>query len=113
MQYILTGFRHEVEFRVFVFEGIREDRVRIVYLVRADLTLSRKYGIKTQDLPLLCRRLLERRDTNDIKREFTYTEAAMHLHADACAAEAAAHKKKPPRRPLNTNAGASWRNPQL
>lgn len=113
MQYVLSGFTHEVGFRVFVFECIGEDRSRTVYHVRADLTLSRKYGIKTQDLPLLCRRLLERRDTHDIQRDFTYTEAAMHLHADACAAEAAAHKKKPPRRPPNANAGASWRNPQL
>ena len=112
MQYILTGFTHEIGFRIFAFEGIGDDRVRTGYEVRADLALSRKYGIRTQELPLLCRKILEQRDCGDTKRDFIYTEAAMRTHADTCAAEAAAHKKKLPRRPPNPNAGASWRNEQ-
>ena len=59
MQYILTGFTHDMGFRVFAFEGIGEDRVRTEYKVRADLALIHRYGIRVQELPLLCRGILE------------------------------------------------------
>lgn len=111
MQYILTGFTHDLGFRVFAFECIGEDRVRIAFSVRADLALARKYGIRTQELPLLCRSILEQRDGSDTDRIFTYTEAAMSLRADLCAVEAAAQKRKPPRRPPSENVGAAWRGP--
>jgi len=110
MNYILTGFTHDVGFRVFAFEAIGADRVRTAYSVRADLALARKYGIRTQELPLLCRAVLEQRDQTDAAHTFTYTEAAMSLRADTSAAEAAAQKRKPPRRSATQNAGASWRN---
>jgi hypothetical protein len=113
MQYILTGFTHETGFRVFAFEGIREDRGRTPYIVRADLGLIRKYGIRMQELPLLCRAILEQRDGDDTERTFTYTEAAMRIRATNSAAEAAAQKRKPPRRPPTENSGAAWRGPQL
>jgi hypothetical protein len=112
MQYILTGFTHEVGFRVFAFEGIREDRVRMAYVVRADLALTRKYGIRMQELPLLCRKVLEQHDGTDTQRTFVYTEDAMCLRATTSAAEAAAQKRKPPRRPISENVGAAWRGPQ-
>ena len=111
MQYILTGFTHDVGFRVFAFEGIGEDRVRTAYSVRADLSLVRKYGIPMQELPLLCRTILEKRDGNDTRRTFTYTEAAMCVRADMIAA-LAAQKRKPARRPPSEHVGAAWRGPQ-
>src|SRR5579864_3250896 len=83
MQYILTGFTHDVGFRVFAFEGIGEDRMRTIFSVRADLALVKKYGIRMQELPLLCRAILEQRDGTDTTRAFTYTEDAMCLRADA------------------------------
>jgi len=113
MQYILTGFTHDVGVRVFAFEGVGEDRVRTAYRVRADLALVRKYGIRMQELPLLCRAILEQRDGSDTESTFTYTEAAMCLRATACAAESAAQKKKAPRRAPNQNAGAGWRGMQF
>jgi|SRR5579871_700313 len=112
IQYVLVGFTHEVGFRVFSFEGIGEQRVRLVYSVRADLSLVRKYGIRMQELPLLCRALLEQREESDTLRAFTFTEADMSLRADARAAEAAAKKKRPPRRSPTQNTGAAWRGPQ-
>ena len=113
MQYIITGFTHDMGFRVFAFEGVGEDRVRTQYRVKADLALIRKYGIRMQELPLLCRRILEGRDAGDVQHTFTYAEADMCLRADACAAQAAAQKKKTPRRPLSENMGAAWRSPQV
>lgn len=112
MQYILTGFSHDAGSRVFAFELIGEDRIRTAYSVRADLALAGKYGIRVQELPLLCRNILEQRDGADVQRAFTYTEAAMCLRASARAAEAAEQKKKTPRRPPSENVGTAWRGPR-
>jgi len=113
MQYILTGFTHDAGSRVFAFESIGEDRIRTAYSVRADLALAGKYGIRVQELPLLCRNILEQRDGNDAQRTFTYTEAAMCLRASIRAAEAAEQKKKTPRRPPSENVGIAWRGPRV
>lgn len=114
MRYVLTGFTHDMGFRVFAFDGVGEDRVRSAYRVRTDLALIRRYGIRMQELPLLCRGILERR-VEDEERAFTYTEADMRLHADVCAARDAEAKKKKAafRRPPGENVGAAWRRPQL
>ena len=110
MQYILVGFTHDVGFRVFAFEGIAEHSVRAVYNVRADLALVRKYGIRVQELPLLCRAILEEREVSDAHHTFTFTEAAMSQRAEARAAEAATPRKKPqPPRPPGPNLGDAGR----
>jgi hypothetical protein len=110
MQFVLTGFTPDTGFRVFAFDGIAEDRSRIAFTVRTDLELSRRYGIQMQDLPLLCRGLLERRDENEPGRSLIFTEAEMRLHADHCAAEKdAAQKKKAARRPPPNTEGTGWR----
>jgi hypothetical protein len=110
MQFVLTGFTPDTGFRVFAFEGIAEDRSRTGFTVRTDLALIRRYGIQVQDLPLLCRGLLERRDETGGEHTFVYTEAEMRLHADQCAAEKdAAQRKKAARRPPVNNLGSAWR----
>lgn len=113
MQFVLTGFIQDGGFRVFAFERMGEDRKWTKYAVRADLVLIRRYGIRVQELPLLCRGLLERRDGEET-RAFTFTEDEMCLHAkDSEAARlAAALRKKTPRRPPSENVGAAWRAPQ-
>jgi len=98
MHYTLTGFTHDSGVRVFAFEGVGEDRLRTDYKVRADLVLTRKYGIRIQELPLLCRAILDRSDGTDPQRVFTYTEADMSLRAEVCAAQALASKRKAPRK---------------
>lgn len=112
MQYILTGFTHDMGFRVFAFEGIGEDRARTEYKVRADLALLHRYGIRVQELPLLCRGLLERRNEGESQDVFTYTETDMRLNAEQSAERAEAHKKAP-RRPASENTGAAWRSPAV
>ncbi len=96
MTYVLTGFSHDLGFRVFGFECIGEGWVRTAFSVRADLALARKHGIPVQELPLLCRGVLERRDQGEDRRAFTYTEAQMGQDADTRAAnrEAAAKRRK-------------------
>ena len=115
MQYILTGFNHETGYRVFVFESV-DDRVRTAYRVKADLALARKHGIAVQELPLLCRTLLETRAKGENQRAYTYGEADMCRYEDLRAARAVElqNRKKPlPRRPPGQKPGQSWRGPQV
>jgi hypothetical protein len=126
MQFILTGFTQETGFRVFAFEGVVVGQIRTVFTVRADLALSRRYGIPMQELPLLCRSLLDRQDEGAHnqdesgekhaldKHALTFSEEEMRACADKRAADRAlaALKRKAPRRPVVENAGAAWRGPQ-
>ena len=111
MQFILTGFTQDLAFRVFAFERMGLDRVRTKVVVRADLAMTRRYGIQMQELPLLCRNLLERSDNGGDPSTLTFTEDDMSLHAKGCAAarEAAAQRRRAPRRPASENVGAAWR----
>jgi hypothetical protein len=114
MRFVLDGFRQDQGVRVFTFQGV-DDQGRTSYTVRADLALSRTYGIRIQELPLLCRVLLEQR-TPDEPRHLTFTEARMRQHAAVCAearAAAARDKALPPRRPAGSNLGAGWRSPRF
>jgi hypothetical protein len=74
MRFILIGFMQDLGFRVFAFEGIGEDKIRTEFLVKADLNLTRRYGITLQELPLMCRGLLERRNEGEEERMLTFTE---------------------------------------
>jgi hypothetical protein len=114
MQFILTGFTQDLGCRVFAFEGIALDRIRTAFTVRADLALIRRYGIQIQELPLLCRTLLERRDEASEAQALTFTEEEMRTCATARAAakDEAAHRRKPPRRHSTESLGAAWRGPQ-
>jgi hypothetical protein len=114
MLFSLTGFSQDMGFRVFSFERVAADRTRTHCTVRADLTLIRTYGIRVQDLPLLCRGLLERHDEDAPPGTLTFTEEDMRLHAVNSAAmrDAAALKKKPSRRIPSENTGSAWRVPQ-
>ena len=100
-QFILKGFSQVKGFRVFAFESITADRTRTSLTVRTNLALTRRYGIRLQELPLLCRAVLERRE-GEQQRAFTFTEGDMRLHADGVRAreEAARQRKSPGRRPV-------------
>ncbi len=112
LQFVLTGFSQDLAFRVFAFERMGLDRIRTKYVVKADLALVRRYGIQVQELPLLCRDLLVRNDNGeDREHTLTFTEDDMCVHAKdrAAAKNAAALKRKPPRRPPSENVGIAWR----
>ena len=99
MQFVLVGFSSDLGFRVFSFEGIAEDRTRTRFAVRTDLALIRNYGIRVQELPILCRGLLERRDESQRERTLTFTAEEMRLHEVNCHAERdAAQRKRASRR---------------
>jgi len=108
MQFILTGFTQDTGFRVFTFERIGSDRTRTAFTVRTDLDLIRKYGIRVQELPLLCRGFLERRDEAGAERTWIFTEEEMRIYAGNCAAERdAARMKKSMRKAALAQAGTA------
>lgn len=125
MPFILTGFRQDMGFRVFAFERRETTRSRMEFTVKADLGLIRRYDIRMQELPLLCRSLLERSEAASANQEaqpptsvnyvepraLTFTEDEMRACASdrAAAKSEAARKKKPPRRPNGETPGAAWR----
>ena len=115
MQFVLTTFTQDKGCRIFAFEGVDADRIRTAFTVRVDLAVIRNYGIRMQDLPLLCRGFLERRDESSELRTLIFGEDEMSLFAkeNVAAKEAAAQKRKPPRRPPNENTGSAWRVPTL
>ncbi len=112
LRYILEGFVPDREFRLFNFQAVDTRRsetaaVRTAVTVRTDLSLIRKYGIHVQELPLLCRELLERRSVSEADRYLTLTEEDMRANqADRLAVET---MRKKWRKPAPGNAGQAWR----
>jgi hypothetical protein len=113
MDFILTGFHQDANVRQFSFQGIATDRTRTEFTVGADLGLIRKYQIPVQELPLLCRRLLEEHMISDPQTTVVFTEEDMRNFAKnrADAKEQASQRKKLPRRPPVNNSGRAWRAP--
>ena len=114
VQFVLTGFTQEKDFRVFQFDCVVSKQQRTEFTVRADLGSIRGYGIQVQDLPLLCRGVLEDRDVSEEGRAFTLTEERMSKYAKerAVAKELAAQRKVPVRKQKAETLGNAWRGPQ-
>ena len=113
MEFTLAGFRQEDNVRLFVFDRIAADRTRTRFTVGADLRLIYKYRIAVQELPLLCRRILEGRAPGEQTQAFMFTEGEMRAYASTRAAEQLdiARKKKSHRRPVSPEVGQAWRGP--
>jgi hypothetical protein len=108
MEFVLAGFRQFDNIRRFYFDAVGEDRIRQQITVGADLNLIRRYKIPLQELPLLCRRLLE----GQAKIEtIMFSESDMVRYANKRAAEANAlmEKRRAHRPPVSPRAGQAWR----
>src|SRR5690242_5047242 len=94
-QFFLTGFAQAAGIRTYAFEG-RIDASRIDCTVAVDLALIPGYGIRIQDLPLLCRELLQQQAQPDEIGSIVFTEQRMRSHAEklAAARQEAEYKKK-------------------
>ncbi|MBZ5606171.1 MAG: hypothetical protein LAO79_28095 [Acidobacteriia bacterium] len=101
--FILTGFNHDLGFRVFEFDYREKGRTVTQHTVRADLLLVRKHGIHIQDLPLLCRKVLDDCEDQDRTGSMTLSEAAMVACAEQAAARHQAGKRRKPPQPGNGN----------
>ena len=109
-QFLLTGFTQAAGIRTYAFEG-RVDTRRIDYRVDVDLALIPRYGIRIQDLPLLCRELLQQRAQPDELSAVVFTEQRMRSHAEklAMARLEAEQKKKQPRHLASADAETGLR----
>ena len=109
-QFILTGFTQTTAIRIYDFERMLDGR-RTYCTVEVNLALIPGYGIRIQDLPVLCRDLLQQRAEPDGISAFVFTEQEMRGHKErlATARDEAESRKKTPRRPANANPGADWR----
>jgi len=114
-RFVLRGFSQARETRRFAFEDMDEQSLpRSTYFVQADMGLIRTHGIRIQELPLLCRKLLERltaqSDWNETVRELVLTEVDMcQISADRTTQQNEADKRKSPRRRPGENTGSAWR----
>jgi hypothetical protein len=55
----------------------------MAFTVKADPALARRYGIRLQELPLLCLGILDSAPEETGSRAFTYGESDMFLYASA------------------------------
>ena len=107
-QFFLTGFTQAAGIRIYAFQG-RVDASRTDYTVEVDLALIPGYGIRIQDLPLLCRELLQQQAQPDEITAVVFTEQRMRSHAEklAAARHEAEHKKQP-RHFASADAETGW-----
>ncbi|HLK51253.1 MAG TPA: hypothetical protein VKT49_24085 [Bryobacteraceae bacterium] len=96
----LTGFHEAHGIRCFLYQCQQHDGSTTEFTVEADLGLLRKYGITLQELPLLCRNLLEKQSPGSALTAITFGEELMKEQADQRAAvkHAAELRKKHYRR---------------
>jgi hypothetical protein len=108
MEFVLTGFSQEINVRRYTFDAIGADRSRKQVSVGADLGLIRQYKIPLQELPLLCRRLLE---GNLDAKTLMFTEKDMVGYANdrAAAQEVADQKRRAHRMAASAKVGQAWR----
>jgi len=106
MEFVLTGFRQEKNVRQYAFQSVAAGRRLADFTVGVDLSSVHKYGIPQQELPLLCRRLLEENPPEEAGA-LMYTEIDMAGYAKVRAtqkSEADAKKRAHFRPPPNRNA---------
>jgi hypothetical protein len=77
MEFVLAGFHQDANIRRYAFERIANDHTRTRFTVSADVTLLVKYRIPLQELPLLCRRLLEDGNESGPSMAVVFTESDM------------------------------------
>ena len=109
-QFFLTGFSQAAGIRTYAFQ-CRMDATWNAYTVEVDLALIPGFGIRIQELPLLCRELLQQQSQPVEKSAVVLTEQRMRSHAErlAVARQEAEHKRKS--KPLaNADADTSERN---
>jgi hypothetical protein len=111
VEFFLTGFQQDANIRRYAFERTGDGRANTRFTVGVDLATVRRYGIPLQELPLLCRRLLEDRNAPTQAAALTFSEEDMAGYANRRAARAQeAEAKRRARRPIHSrNIGKAWR----
>jgi hypothetical protein len=110
-QFLLTGFTQNAGIRKYSFDGRVETR-KVGYTVDVELALLPVYGIRIQDLPLMCRELLQQRPQPDEVTAHVFTEQRMRSHAEKITlAREEAERKKKSKRAESEAAQSSYQAP--
>lgn len=111
MEFVFTGFQQVENIRRYAFQGVADDRKKAEFTVGVDLATVRRYGIPLQELPLLCRRVLEERDAAEHSQAMTFTEQHMRGYATGRAQRIEAEQKKKMSRRFvpSRQTGKAWR----
>jgi hypothetical protein len=80
MDFVLTGFRQDANIRRFAFQRVATDHSRTEFTVSADMTLLVKHKIPLQELPLLCRALLEDQNESGPAKAVIFSETDMLVY---------------------------------
>ena len=107
MNYVLVDSRQFGTVRRFYFDAIAQGS-RHEVTVEVDLKLVHKHKIPLQELPLLCRRLLEGR-TKIETTTFTEMDMAQCASERAAAENALMEKRQSRRPPAPSRDGQAWR----
>ncbi len=108
MEFMLVGFNQLNSIRQYHFEVVAEDRSRRQVTIEADLGLIRNYGIPLQELPLLCRRLLESRAKIETT-VFAESDMVQYVQERAAQANASMEKRQRHRPSGSSRVGQAWR----
>jgi hypothetical protein len=106
--FVLIGVRTFDNIRQFDFDVVGEDQGRQHVTVGADLDLIRRYRIPLQELPLLCRRLLERQ-TNIETIMFTEGDMVRYSNERTAEANALLEKRRARQPQISNRKGLAWR----
>src|SRR3954469_21550229 len=80
MDFVLTGFRQDANIRRFAFQRVATDHSRTEFTVSADMALLVKHKIPLQEIPLLCRALLEDQNGSGPAKAVTFSETDMLVY---------------------------------
>lgn len=113
MEFLMTGYKQQGGVRRYTFKGTTPETTSLEFAVETEIALLPRYGIGIQELPLMCRRLLEKDGPRDAGTVLVFTEELMREHAEHIASvrRAALDKRKPHRRPPAHRLGQHWRGP--
>ena len=81
MEYVLTNFEQQLNIRRFFFRGTNAAREKLEFIIGIDLSAARKYNIPVQELPLLCVRFLEERNSEAQPRGINFTDSQLASYA--------------------------------
>lgn len=81
VRFALMGFDQDAAIRQYAFQGMT-DGIHTNFTVGVNLALIPSFGIHIQELPLLCRKLLERQVEGQENHALTVGEGEMRVYAD-------------------------------
>lgn len=114
MSFVFRGFQQTNGQRTYTYDGVAADRSRSEFTVLVELAMLRRHKISLQELPLLCRAVLDSEAALPCEqRSYAFGEVQMCVQ-DAYAAakaEAAQKRRKAPKRAPAHNPEHAWSQP--